>query len=99
MSYNTMVKMANDEALRARVVACAAKEGVADPNQWAADNMWKLVIDDGWIASYDYALGLNATALAGSNPVNLIDPGYADSVIDDAAILSVVQPRVLAGAA
>jgi hypothetical protein len=88
MSYTSMVEMTTSTALKLRVAACAADEGLdTDPAQWAEQNMWRVVVAADWVAAWDSAV---ATHSDNFNP----DTGARDDVITDAMILSVVQPMV-----
>jgi len=84
MSYSSIVEMANSGSLRGRITACVAQEGIDNPEQWTATNMWKIVSQPGWAEDWDYAQGAYNV---NSNP----DLGVRTDVIDDAQILSAVQ--------
>ena len=92
MSYASIVDMSQSAALRARVAACAADEGLqGDPTVWAASHIWEIVASDaGWVQAWDSAV---ASSSVNYNP----DTGARDDVITDAMILSVVQPLITAG--
>lgn len=80
MSYNTQIRMTLDRELAKRIVACAATEGVADPEAWVIANKWTLSAQPGWDAAYAYAI----------DSKNL-HPGEDEAVIADASILTAVQ--------
>ena len=89
MTYQSIVEMAGSDSLQARVAAAAAAEGFPDdPESFARNNIWGIVSSAGWADAWDYA---RAAGNAGNfNP----DTGARSDVIDDAMILSVVQPMV-----
>jgi hypothetical protein len=87
VSYTSIVEMATNPSLRSRVAACAAEQNLADPDQWAADNMWWLAAQPGWAQDWDYA---KDTYQINANP----DLGARTDVIDDAQILAAVQARM-----
>jgi hypothetical protein len=72
--------MARDDALLLRVTACAADEGLDNPEAWAWSRQWQISAQPGWDAAYSYAITAN-------NP----NPGDDAGVITDAMILSAVQ--------
>lgn len=80
MSYSTQALMARDNALLLRVTACAADEGIANPETWAWSHQWELSAQPGWDAAYAYAI-------TAENP----NPGDDSGVVTDAMILSAVQ--------
>lgn len=84
MAYSSIVEMAQSNSLRMRITACVAQEGITNPEQWTASNMWKIAAQPGWAADWDYAKG---TYNPNFNP----DTGARTDVIDDAQILSAVQ--------
>lgn len=84
MSYASIVEMANSGSLRSRVTACVAQEGIDNPEQWTASNIWKIVSQPGWADDWDYTKG---TYNVNNNP----DTGARSDVIDDAQILAAVQ--------
>lgn len=83
MSYNSMYLMSEDQELRGRLVACAAKEGVVNPQLWVSQQIHALVTSPGWDAAWDSALALGPG----------IRPGSMPNVITDQMILSVVQAK------
>lgn len=86
MSYNTQAALAVDDALRNRVAACAATQGVPGPLQWADAHLWRLSGEPGWDDAYSYAIAAGNAR-----------PGYDEGVITDAMILAAVQ-AILASA-
>lgn len=87
MSYSTIVVMANDGDLQQRFTACAAQEGVANPDSWVYSNRWALVaLDTDAIASYAYAMDLDNDGIGSI--------GKRSDVINDAKILSIVQALI-----
>lgn len=84
MFYNAVVEMAQSASLRNRVAACAAAEGVTNPEQWAASKMWALASSPGWAEDWAYA---QDTYTVNQNP----DTGARTDVIGDAQILAAVQ--------
>ena len=79
-TYLSIATIAYDQSLAARVTACAAQEGEAEPDMWAADHRWQYAAQPGWGAAWD-------SALAGG----IQDPGGNPGVITDGQILSAVQ--------
>lgn len=86
MAYQSMVEMAASQSLLSRIVAAAADEGIPDPLQWSNANVWALVSNSDWAASWDYA---RSTDTDDQNP----DTGKRPGVITDQMILSAVQAR------
>lgn len=80
MAYEDVSKLAHDGNLRERLIAAAALEGIADPEQWVDAHRWEIAAQPGWATAY-------ASAVAA-----FIDmPGLRPGVIEDAMILSAVQ--------
>jgi len=84
MSYQSVVEMAGNQSLNARVVAAAAGEGRVDPLQWVQGRIWQIVSEPGWDDAWDYAKG---TTSVNVNP----DMGARDDVVTDGMILAAVQ--------
>lgn len=84
MSYTDITIMAGNASLLGRVTAAAAEEGINDPGNWAASNIWQIVAQPGWDDAWNYAEG-NKTVNV--NP----DTGARDDVINDGMILAAVQ--------
>jgi hypothetical protein len=85
LSYNTIARAANDGDLQQRLKAAAAQENHPDPHGFVQTHLWEIVSDPGIAEPYAYAMG------------NRVDrPGFYDDVVNDATILAVVQPLVLA---
>lgn len=80
MSFATIAKCANDPAFYARVVGCAADEGVLPPGPAADYTVWPIAAADDVEAAYE-------SALAAANP----DPGGDPAVITDGMILAGFQ--------
>jgi hypothetical protein len=81
VSYNTIAKIAQDGALRHRIMACIAQEDpAAHVSMWADAHMWRLAASPGWAAAW-------ASAEAGGIP----DPGRDEGVITDGMILAAAQ--------
>lgn len=76
MSYLTQSHIAQDNVLSRRIIACAAAEGIPDPQYWVGSMMWKFSARPGWVAAYRAA-----TSPAGGD----------ESAITDAMILHSVQ--------
>lgn len=83
MSYSTVNRCANDQALQGRVTACCAQEGAPEPS----GVMYQVIWDVAGAADVEAAY---ASALAASNP----NPGGDESVITDGMILANVQPNL-----
>ena len=84
MSYTSINEMATSPSLLARITACAADEGEADPAAWARANVWHVVSQPGWADAWDYA---RDTATDDVNP----DTGLRPGVVNDGMILAAVQ--------
>lgn len=89
MTYNlnTIATVANDGDLQQRFIACAAQEGVANPEAWVTTNKWELAAQDvsvgGLLDAYQYVID--------TDPNHYKDWGRDPGIINDAMILSVVQ--------
>lgn len=77
MSYLTQTRIAADPHMILRVVACAAGEGIPDPQFWVQERMMQLAVTDGWDEAY-------ARSAAD-------DPGADEAAIDDGMILAAVR--------
>lgn len=84
MAYADIVEMARSQSLMSRVAACAAAEGIDNPQDWAMQRAWKVAASAGWADKWTYAVD---TYKADFNP----DTGARPDVISDADILSAVQ--------
>lgn len=80
MSYATIATIQEDFALRRRINACAADEGIADPEQWVLGHTWELAVQPGWAAAWESALASGIES-----------PGRREDVISDGMLLSAVQ--------
>ncbi|MGL3804728.1 hypothetical protein ACSYDW_01385 [Paeniglutamicibacter sp. R2-26] len=80
MSYNTVADMAYDSYLMRRITACAALEGITQPDSWGPARVWVLASQPGWADRY-------ATAVQAKTP----NPGADEEVITDAMIRTAVQ--------
>lgn len=81
MSYNTIATVAQDAALRHRIMACIAEQDpAAHVSMWADAHMWRLAASPGWASAW-------ASAEAGG----ITDPGRDEGVITDGQILAAVQ--------
>ena len=86
MTYNDIVKVQQSAGLRVRVVACAAKEGIANPEGWAFEHMWKVATQPGWGEKWA-SRALNMTEQVRQEG---LDIGALDDVITDGDILAAV---------
>lgn len=86
-TYWGIVQVQESPSLRARITACAAQEGIADPEPWVHETRWEWAAAPGWAAAYE-------SALVSGNP----DPGAAPDVITDGMILAQVQAMLAAAA-
>lgn len=80
MSYKVQADLADDAALRRRVAACAASEGVTDPDGWAYQHRWALSAQPGWVEAYRDAIASGVR-----------EPGADENAITDGKILAAVQ--------
>ena len=55
MSYLTQSHIAQDTVLQRRIIACAALEGVPDPQFWVGSMMWRFSTQPGWVEAYKAA--------------------------------------------
>ncbi|MGB8020742.1 MAG: hypothetical protein WCF04_05895 [Candidatus Nanopelagicales bacterium] len=78
--YWEISRLAMDNAMVARVIACAAQEGIPDPENWVFAHRWQWAASLGWGAAWAYALATGVAEL-GQNP----------AVITDLQILAAVQ--------
>lgn len=82
MSYQDVVELHDSPALRLRVVACAAIEGIEHPEMWVADRAWDLAAQAGWSEAW---------ATAKEVTTDPSDLGASDVAISDSMILAAVQ--------
>lgn len=80
MSYRTQAILAQDNKLMTRAIACAATQGIMNPDSWVWAHQWVLSSEPGWDAAYSYALNAKNDS-----------PGDDEAVISDGMILSAVQ--------
>ena len=86
MGYRALYDMFQSNSLRDRIIAAAAKEGVANPDQFRESKwMWKVMARSDWEAAWDGALQSLPSRVY--NP----DTGERPDVITDQMILTVVQ--------
>lgn len=83
MSYNTLAEMQEDEALRRRLVACAASEKKVglSPEYWVSEHIWEIVVTAGWAEAWSEA--------SAEGRENI---GAAEDVVTDAMILAALTP-------
>lgn len=79
-TYAAIAAAAASQSLRSRVAACAAQQGVTEPESWAYRTCWAWAAAPGWGAAW-------ASAQAAGSP----DPGADEAVISDAMVLSQTQ--------
>ena len=84
MSYQAISNMAQSGSLRARLVACAAQEGIDQPEQFVNSYLWEILTQPGWADDWAYAED-NQTVKV--NP----DTGARTDVCSDAKILGAIQ--------
>jgi hypothetical protein len=88
MTYQSIVEMASNQSLLARISAALADEGyTGDPLEYARNNIWFIVSAGDWSSNWDSA---QASLTVNDNP----DLGMRNDVISDGMILAVVQPMV-----
>lgn len=85
MSYQDVVEMRDSYTLKSRITACAALEGVADPENWTYQRGWTMSSRLGWQEAWSQAR---------SQGIEEVDRGRSDTVITDAMILDAVQAIV-----
>jgi hypothetical protein len=79
MSYNSIVEMAQNQSLIARIAACATMEGITNPSQWAQAKAWTLASQPGWTDSWDSGI------LAVASTKEQIMADYKQAVADATA--------------
>lgn len=79
-SYLASAMLSNDGWLNQRLTACAAQEGIKNPDMWVNEHRWDFASQPGWGSAWE-------SALVGG----IVDPGKAQSVISDGMILAAVQ--------
>lgn len=79
-TYHDLWTLRMDEAIKRRVIACAALEGQFQPGQWWETHGWEVVAHTDWADAYTYASNSGHT-----------NPGTDPAVITDGMILSAVQ--------
>jgi hypothetical protein len=84
VSYSSIVEMATSSSLRGRLTAAVAGEGIDNPEQWTATNVWKLVASPGWADAWQFATD---NYQVNANP----DFGARIDVISDNDVLAAVQ--------
>lgn len=80
--YSTHGDIATDYEIRKRVTACAAQEGLTNPQAWTQSVIWNLVKSD-WIAAWESAVA------GGTIPEDEL--GRNEAVVTEGMILSSVQ--------
>ena len=58
MSFNSVLEMAQDAQLVARIAACATVEGITNPMGWAKSKAWTIASRPGWAEAWDAGLEL-----------------------------------------
>ena len=80
MAYEHLTMVANDGDLQQRLIACAAQEGIDNPEQWVTERRWTWATQPGWADAYHPAI------------ISYIDrPGLRPGAIQDSMILAAVQ--------
>ena len=79
-TYHDLWTLRMDEAIKRRVIACAALEGQFQPGQWWEAHGWQVVARTDWAAAYSYAVATGNT-----------NPGGNPAVVTDGMILAAVQ--------
>lgn len=52
MSYFAQSKLVSNGDLMIRIAACAATQGVSNPESWANEHKWLWSVQPGWVAAY-----------------------------------------------
>lgn len=52
MSYFAQSKLVNNGDLMIRIAACAATQGVSNPESWANERKWLWSVQPGWVNAY-----------------------------------------------
>lgn len=84
MSYTSIIEIHQSGSLMSRITACAAMEGIENPQDWVMARMWMFAAQPGWAEDWDYA---RDTYTLEKNP----DTGVRPDVISDTDILAAVQ--------
>jgi hypothetical protein len=79
-TYWGVYLVSTSPSLRSRVVACASKEDIPDPEGWVYARTWEYASAPTWAEKYEYALATGNE-----------DPGKDAAVITDEDILTQVQ--------
>ena len=79
-TYKDLWNMRHDEALKRRVIACAAMENQFQPASWWESYVWLVVARSDWADADTYAVD-----------TGVADPGGNPGVINDGMILAAVQ--------
>ena len=79
-TYSDLWTLRMDEAIKRRVIACAALEGQFQPGQWWETNGWQVVARTDWANAWAYAVATGNTG-----------PGGDPAVVTDGMILAAVQ--------
>lgn len=83
MTYEIIAKIAMNDAIRPRLIACAAEQGKPKPYEnWVDTHRWDLAILPDWVAAWEYAELQGPGMEIGLNP----------QVITDQMMLSAIQP-------
>ena len=80
MSFLMQARLAGDGTVMGRVAACAAAQGIRQPEVWSWGKRWEFSAQPGWAAAF--------TAAAASEEE---DPGADETAITDEMILTAVQ--------
>ena len=84
MALSTVSEMRNSIGLQQRIMAAAAQQGVAQPETWVGQNLWRLISTQSWVDAYEYA---ENTKTRNHNK----DTGDRDDVINDQMIEDAVE--------
>lgn len=86
MSYLTQSQLAEDHFILRRITACAASEGIAEPDMLVNQHRWELSAQPGWVGAY-----ASAQVAHEADPDTVPPPGANEAAITDGMILAAVQ--------
>jgi hypothetical protein len=85
MTYLVQSQIADNFSMKTRVAQCAAQEGIADADEWTAENARIWAAAPGWDAAWASAEATH------EDDKDSYDPGADEAVITDQMILGQVQ--------
>ena len=97
MSYLTQTEISGNAAMRNRVAAAAAEQGIdTDPDDWAYANRRDWAAAPGWDAAWESAKVAHPNDPEDPGYIEGYDPGADEAVVTDQQILAQVQAMTAA---